>query len=215
MTASWARTPGQGAYARPERERRFLLDGLPDGLGPGRLVEDRYLDGTTLRLRRVSGDGLVVCKLTQKVRTGDGPAQVALTNLYLTEEEHRRLSVLPGADLVKVRRPWVAGLVVDEHTGPLAGLVLAELEVEDLAAPLPDVPGLGREVTHDERFTGPRSPGRVSCRTTGRAGPAAPRRSRPARRRPRRPGRARRGSARRAARPRSRRARRPRPRWSR
>ena len=154
MTVDWARVPGQGAYARPERERRFLLRRLPDGLGPGRRVEDRYLDGTTLRLRRVSADGLVVCKLTQKVRTGDGPAQVMLTNTYLTEDEHRRLAVLPGAVLVKVRRAWRSGLVVDEHTGPLAGLVLAELEVDDLSAPLPPVPGLDREVTDDERYTG-------------------------------------------------------------
>ena len=154
MSPDWARVPGEGAYARPERERRFLLDGLPEGLGPARRVEDRYLDGTTLRLRRVEADGLVVCKLTQKVRTGGGPGQVALTNLYLTEDEHRRLSVLPGAVLVKLRRPWVHGLVVDEHTGPLAGLVLAELEVDDLRAPLPPVPGLTREVTDEERWTG-------------------------------------------------------------
>ena len=189
MSRDWLRSPGQGAYARPERERRFLLAGLPGGLGPGRRIEDRYLDGTTLRLRRVEADGLVVCKLTQKVRTGEGPAQVALTNLYLTEDEHRRLSVLPGADLVKVRRPWRDGLVVDEHTGPLAGLVLAELEVADLTAPLPPVPGLDREVTADERWTGClRSRAPVRRRRTGRAGRAARRRSRPARRRPRRPG---------------------------
>ena len=160
---AWARVPGQGAYARTETERRFLLTRLPDGLGPGRRIEDRYLDGTSLRLRRVEGDGLVVCKLTQKVRvSGEDPAVVRITNLYLGEDEHRRLQALPGAVLVKVRRPWRDGFVVDEHTGPLAGLVLAELEVDDLGAALPGVPGpsavagLGREVTHDDRWSGGR-----------------------------------------------------------
>jgi hypothetical protein len=56
-------------YARTERERRFLLQRLPDGLPVAyRRIRDWYLDGTRLRLRCVEdGDGNVLdLKLGQK-----------------------------------------------------------------------------------------------------------------------------------------------------
>ena len=95
-------------YARPERERRFLLDGVPDGLGPSVHILDRYLEGTRMRLRRVDGpDGSVVGKLGQKVRTDPhDPAEVWITNLYLDEDEYDRLVGLPAAVLEKSRHPW-------------------------------------------------------------------------------------------------------------
>ena len=42
-----------GKYARVEREWRFLLAGLPDGMPPAsaRRITDRYLTSTSLRLR--------------------------------------------------------------------------------------------------------------------------------------------------------------------
>ncbi len=154
----WEREPGRGAYARPERERRFLLrEGPPPGRD-GRLVEDRYLDGTRLRLRRVSGDGRSVHKLTQKVRVrDDDPADVLLTNTYLSAEEHALLSALPGRTLTKTRSTHPLAdldLVVDVFQGRWLGLRLAEVEVADLrrALVLPD--WVGQEVTHDDRFSG-------------------------------------------------------------
>ena len=152
----WKRLPGRGKYARPERERRFLLAGPPPA-GPARLIEDRYLDGTTLRLRRVTVGSEQVHKLTQKVRLTGGPAEVAITNTYLTPQEYDRLLALPAAELVKTRRLLGFGQVtwaVDEFHGRLAGLWLAETEVADLQAPLPQPPWLGREVTREEAFTG-------------------------------------------------------------
>lgn len=153
MTADWSRQPGRGRYAQPEFERRFRVRELPAGLDAGRRIEDRYVVGTTLRLRRVSADGLVVHKLTQKVRRG-GPGHVALTNLYLTAEEHAATTVLPAHPLVKHRHRWGDRWVVDVFAGPLEGLVLAEIE---LLAPDEDLPlpgWLGVEVTEDERFSG-------------------------------------------------------------
>jgi adenylate cyclase len=151
----WHRSPGQGRYARPERERRFLV-AEPPVLTAERTVEDRYLDGTTLRLRRVTDGSTTVHKLTQKVRERpDDPRTTRTTSTYLTAAEHALLAALAGADLVKTRgvpagHPrWV----VDCFAGPLDGLVLAEVEVaddEELALPA----WLGREVTRDERFTG-------------------------------------------------------------
>ena len=104
---AWGRAPGRGRYARSEREARFLLAAVPPDAGAPRHIEDIYLIGTTLRVRRVTDGETTVCKLTQKVRTAAGePPDVALTNVYLTEDEYRLLSSLPGRPLRKTRRPW-------------------------------------------------------------------------------------------------------------
>lgn len=156
----WRRAPGQGSYARPERERRFLTSGSVPAGDAARLIEDRYLDGMRLRLRRVTREGQSVHKLTQKVRTDESePAEVLITNMYLSEAEHALLLALPGHPVVKTRSVVQAGphhFVVDEFHGRLEGLRLAEVEVQDLAEPL-HLPGwLGQEVTHDDRFSGGR-----------------------------------------------------------
>ena len=124
--------------------------------GPVRDIEDRYLDGTSLRLRHVRVGEESVYKLTQKVRV-HGPAAVSVTNMYLMAEEHSRLSALPAAVLTKTRSvcPVASQLfVVDEFSGHLTGLRLAEVEVQHLdeTVALPD--WLGPEVSHDERFSG-------------------------------------------------------------
>lgn len=155
---TWFREPGRGRYARPERERRFLVGPSVPAGDAARLIEDRYLEGTSLRLRRVTSDGRSVHKLTQKVRTSqDDPAEVLITNLYLSSDEHQRLSALPGCVLVKSRTVVATAthqFVVDEFHGQLQDLRLAEVEVEDLAAPL-DLPDwAGAEVTHDDRYSG-------------------------------------------------------------
>jgi hypothetical protein len=58
-----------GKYARIERERRFLLVGLPASEQPAaaRKIIDHYLAGTTLRLRCVRQPGGDQYKLTQKI----------------------------------------------------------------------------------------------------------------------------------------------------
>lgn len=106
MRRDVARTPGEGRYAKPERERRFLVAVTPLGSGPARRIEDRYLDGTRLRLRKVvaAGDD-VVFKLTQKVRRDEAdPGLVSLTNIYLPSDEYERLALLAGPVLTKTRR---------------------------------------------------------------------------------------------------------------
>ncbi|HVF19174.1 MAG TPA: hypothetical protein VNA14_02915 [Mycobacteriales bacterium] len=152
------RTPGQGKYARPEVERRFRVTDDP---GPGEAewrIEDRYLDGLWMRLRRVAQGDVVVHKLTQKVRGDEqDPATVSLTTMYISAEEHAVLAELPGAILVKVRRlhpidtSWLA---VDTFLGALEGLLLAEVEVTSLDDDLALPAWIGDEVTHDDRFSG-------------------------------------------------------------
>lgn len=155
---NWLRNPGEGKYARRELERRFLVCGEPAVIGPSRRIEDRYLDGTRLRLRRMQVGDDVVFKLTQKVRRDEGdPADIAVTNIYLSPNEYARLCAMPSHVLKKTRHmSSFAGrnFVVDYFHGRLTGLRLAEVEVEDLQAPLPLPAWVGDDVTHDERLSG-------------------------------------------------------------
>jgi CYTH domain-containing protein len=161
--SNWRRSPGQGKYARDEIERRFLVSGEVDTLDDGRLIEDRYLDGLRLRLRRVTKDGESIFKLTQKVRADEvNPASVSVTNVYLSVDEYERLSALPGCALVKTRRVSAGeppAFVVDEFHGRLEGLRLAEVEVDSLSSPLKIPEWVGLEITSDDRFSG----GRLAC----------------------------------------------------
>jgi CYTH domain-containing protein len=143
-------------YAVVERERRFLVDRLPDGVSRTARITDRYLIGTRLRIRvTVDHDGVVVRKLGHKVRLTDGPREVACTSMYLDDSEWAVLTALPAHVLHK-RRHWIERegvlVVVDEH---LDGTLVAEIDDGDL--PPVDVPtwlSVVRDVTHEEAWTG-------------------------------------------------------------
>lgn len=156
--------PGKAEkYARRERERRFLLAAVPRGKPIRRvLIEDRYLVGTRIRLRRITelvGDdqpGDVSYKLTQKIPAVDRRPGL-ITTFYVSAAEYEAVSGVPGHTLRKVRSS-IPPLGVDEFQGPLAGLVLAEAEFEsdeESAAFHPPIETVA-EVTADERFTGGR-----------------------------------------------------------
>lgn len=155
----WARQPGQGHYARPERERRFLLSAPPADLMEPRHIVDHYIENTRLRLRKVTGEGPPVYKLGQKVRPKeDDPSVVMLTNIYLSTQEYERLLTLPAAVIRKMRYSFDLGqhpYVVDVFEDRLRGLVLSEEEIgEQTGHGLPQLPGLVAEVTADDRFSG-------------------------------------------------------------
>jgi CYTH domain-containing protein len=148
-------------YARLERERRFLLDCLPNGLVPTRTrrITDYYIDGTTLRLREQCEDGGPSrFKLTQKIPArGSGAQQGFITSIYLAEEDFRVLTQLPAKKLRKVRYS-VPPFGIDVFQDELEGLLLAEAEFDSEAEAesliLP--PFILHEVSNDERFTGGR-----------------------------------------------------------
>ncbi|MET8631613.1 hypothetical protein [Streptomyces sp. NPDC004680] len=148
-----------GKYSRVERERRFLLP-RPPGLSAvtaARVITDRYVVGTRLRLRRADfQDGRCELKLTQKVPIPrPGAVQGLITNTYLSPAEYDVLASLPAAVLSK-HRFSVPPLGVDVFDGHLRGLVLAEAEftsneeAQSFAPPAECV----AEVTDDARFTG-------------------------------------------------------------
>ena len=154
-----ARSP---KYAHIERERRFLVDRAtrPDLAGlPCVEIEDHYLDGTRLRLRRMrdSVSGAVVFKLTKKYETGDVRARPIVT-AYLTDAEYRVFAALPARRLVK-RRYEVetkgGAFGIDLFQGNLEGVVLAEIEcADDAALSALILPDWAIEVTEDPRFEG-------------------------------------------------------------
>jgi hypothetical protein len=150
-------------YARWEVERRFLLASVPaiGQAGPTAQLHDRYLRDTRLRLRRVVRPGEpTVYKLGQKIPGllgPDGwPPAVAHTSLYLDEAEYTLLAQLPAEELTKTRTLFGDGptLAVDVFADRLAGLVLAEYELDTADEPdLSELPVLA-EVTDDPRFSG-------------------------------------------------------------
>lgn len=150
-----------GKYALIERERRFLLAGLPAGEQPAvtRKITDHYLAGTTLRLRRVHGPGGDQYKLTQKIPAPQpGPVQGLITSIYLSGAEYSQLAAaLPGHRLAKTRCT-IPPLGIDVFDPPLHGLVTAEAEFGTDAEMLAfQPPGyIHAEITDDPRFTGGR-----------------------------------------------------------
>lgn len=159
--------PGGSRDARVERERRYLLRGLPVGLktsDPHTQITDNYLTGTRLRLRKVRTPETNewTLKLTQK-HTPSPPdfSRTLITNMYLSPYEYEVLSVFEGNELRKNRYPFEhegRRYSVDLFLGSLRGLVLAETDFDDDAEmdafPLPAFAHL--DVTRDELFTGAR-----------------------------------------------------------
>ena len=153
--------PVKQKYARIECERRFLLDRFPRDAVVTRVrhIRDRYIQGTTLRLRQQSdNDGQTVFKLTQKLADErDGGHQGLVTSMCLTDVEFGVLAKLPARALTKTRLS-VPPFGIDVFDGVLSGLVLAEAEfgsaAEAAALVLPAF--IGHEVSDDPRFTGGR-----------------------------------------------------------
>lgn len=154
-------------YAVVERERRFRISRLPDGVRETTEVVDRYVIGTRLRLREVrAGDGTIVRKLGHKVRITDDATEVACTNFYLDDEEWAVLLTLP-ARVLRKRRHLVEReglrIAVDEHDD---GTLIAEIDDGD--HPSDVVPAwldVIEDVTLDENWTGAAlAAGRTSSR---------------------------------------------------
>ncbi|HWU72132.1 MAG TPA: hypothetical protein VN137_01515 [Sphingomonas sp.] len=121
-----------------------------------RLIEDRYLPGTALRLRRVTApDGSVVHKLGKKY-PGAGLSSRPMTNIYLDAAEYAALAALPAALLVKRRYDVGGGFAIDVFEGALAGLMLAEISADDDAelAAIVAPSWCAAEVTEDVGYAG-------------------------------------------------------------
>jgi CYTH domain-containing protein len=150
-------------YAWVERERRWLCRSVPvERVVRSEVYNDLYVTGTQLRLREAVPDdgGAPMLRLGRKADVE--PAVRLLTSIYLSPEEFRLLSSLPGRRLRKIRHALGkidgADVFVDVFEGPLSGLIMAEAEFDTMEAmerfAMPDF--AFREVTEDVRYTGGR-----------------------------------------------------------
>ncbi len=152
---------GSLKYAVVERERRYLVAAVPEGVTSTVEILDRYVVGTRLRLREVrDADGHLTRKLGHKERLGSGPAEVACTNVYLDEDEWQVLLGLPARVLGKKRhiidRDGMR-IAVDEHED---GTLVAEIDDADQnSTVVPEWLDVVRDVSEDEAWTGARLAG--------------------------------------------------------
>jgi CYTH domain-containing protein len=146
-------------YARIERERRFLLAACPVELDASgyREIEDLYVAGTHLRLRRICRDSDIEHKLTQKVMID--ATRCSITTIYLDEREYTALTTLPGRKLQKRRYRYqdvATTFAIDVYGAGLSGLTLAEVEAASDATLRAIAPPPFRhvEVTNRPEFRG-------------------------------------------------------------
>ena len=157
----------ESKYARVERERRYLLKDLPEGLTRASRhlqITDNYITGTRLRLRKVRDPqtNKWTVKFTQKFAPSPKDlSRTLITNTYLNANEYEVLSVFEANEIRKNRYHYeFAGrkFSIDMFIGDLLGLVLAEVsfdteeELDNFTPPAFAV----AEVTNNELFTGGR-----------------------------------------------------------
>ena len=155
----------QSKYARVERERRYLLQDLPEGLTraePHLQITDNYITGTRLRLRKVREPrtNKWTVKFTQKFAPdAEDLSRTVITNTYLNALEAETLSVFNSNEIRKNRYRFESEgreFTIDMFLGDLFGLVLAEVsfqndeELDSFAKP----PFAVADVTDDPFFTG-------------------------------------------------------------
>lgn len=139
-----------------ERERKFLVDRMPDDLGPAVAIHQGYLalDGNVqVRVRRAETE----CTLTVKGGRGRDRTEVETT---ITVEQFDDLWPLTEGRRIEKARHRVS-LVdgrtaeVDLYAGAHAGLQVVEVEFPDDADPDTFVPPpwFGRDVTDDTRYS--------------------------------------------------------------
>jgi CYTH domain-containing protein len=144
-------------HANLEIERKFLVTRIPDGLltGAGTLVEQGYLvtdaDGLEVRLRRKGA------RCYQTVKKGQGLVRTEVEIELSTAQFEALWPLTDARRIVKHRHRLTAAGVsceMDVFSGPLEGLIIAELEFGSLEAAIGFKPPdwFAVEVTDDIRF---------------------------------------------------------------
>jgi CYTH domain-containing protein len=154
-------------YARVERERRYLLQDLPEGLTRADAhlqITDNYITGTRLRIRKVREprSNKWTVKFTQKFAPNpEDLSRTIITNIYLNALEAETLSVFNANEIRKNRYYFDHEghrFSIDMFLGDLFGLVLAEVgfETDEELDDYPKPPFALADVTNDPLFTGGR-----------------------------------------------------------
>jgi CYTH domain-containing protein len=155
----------ESKYARFERERRYLLQDLPEGLTRADRhvqITDNYITGTRLRIRKVREPrtNKWTVKFTQKFApVPNDLSRTIITNTYLNALEAEVLSVFDANEIRKNRYYFEFEghkFSVDMFLGDLFGLVLAEVsfETDEELDNFPKPPFALIDVTNDPLFSG-------------------------------------------------------------
>ncbi len=155
----------ESKYARVERERRYLLRDLPEGLtraDPHLQITYNYITGTRLRLRKVREPrtNKWTVKFTQKFAPNpEDLSRTIITNTYLNAYEADVLSIFNSNEIRKNRYYFDfegCKFSVDMFLGDLFGLVLAEVgfETDEELDNFPKPPFALADVTNELLFTG-------------------------------------------------------------
>lgn len=157
----------ESKYARLERERRYLLRDLPEGMtraDPHLQITDNYITGSRLRLRKVRDPrtNKWTVKFTQKYAPDPKDlSRTIITNIYLNALEAEILSVFDTNEIRKNRYHFGFGghkFAIDMFLGDLFGLVLAEVsfETDEELDNFPKPPFALADVTNEPLFSGGR-----------------------------------------------------------
>jgi CYTH domain-containing protein len=155
----------ESKYARIERERRYLLRDLPEGLTRADhhlQITDNYITGSRLRIRKIRDPrtNKWIVKFTQKFAVDPTDlSRTFITNTYLNAVEAETLSVFNSNEIRKNRYYFDyegRKFSVDMFLGDLFGLVLAEVSFDTDAelATYPKPPFAIADVTNNELFSG-------------------------------------------------------------
>jgi CYTH domain-containing protein len=143
-------------YSALEIERRWLVDLSAVGNLPAfRRIQDLYVEGSRLRLRKITEpDGRFIFKFGKKYGKRSNASE-PVTNLYLTEAEYDQLFKLPGFITVK-RRYSIAEGALDIYEQPRPGLAIFEIEFDDEASAQSYRPPhfVTLEITAESSFSG-------------------------------------------------------------
>ena len=158
----------ESKYARIERERRYLLRDLPEGItraDPHLQITDNYMTGSRLRLRKVREPrtNTWTVKFTQKFALDPHDlSRTVITNTYLNALEAEVLSTVFNSNEIRKNRYQFefAGrqFSADMFLGDLFGLVLAEVsfETDEELNNFPLPPFALIDVTNEDFFSGGR-----------------------------------------------------------
>jgi CYTH domain-containing protein len=158
----------ESKYAQVERERRYLLRDLPEGMtraDPHLQITDNYMTASRLRLRKVREprSNKWTVKFTQKFAPKpEDLSRTIITNTYLNALEAEVLSTIFNSNEIRKNRyPFEfegRKFSVDMFLGDLFGLVLAEVsfQTDEELDQFPKPPFALADVTNEELFTGGR-----------------------------------------------------------
>jgi len=151
--------PRPPKYAAREIERRWLVEQGADQLARDatevRRIEDRYIAGTHLRLRKVEQEGRAPIFKLGKKYVADGARCGHVVSVYLAAEEYDVLMALPGQSCTKTRFSIADG-ALDVYAKPRLPFAVFEREFGTEQAAHEYVPPAfaSREVTGDAEFSG-------------------------------------------------------------